>query len=102
MRCNVSSSVALQPLHAGEGSIDATSPSHTASGATISDLKKCTYVQYIMISIAIKVQKKLCSIAPSDKTCLSVLLDRIRRCLPVNAAVCGNRHFIGVLDSAER
>src|SRR5687767_5886950 len=55
----------------------------------------------VMFSVVIKVQKKLCSIAPGDKTRPSVLLDRTRRCLPANVAVCGNTHSIGVLDSAE-
>jgi hypothetical protein len=41
--------------------------SYPPSGAAISDLKTCTCVQHIMVSVAIKVQKKLCSIAPDDK-----------------------------------
>ena len=69
---------------------------------TISDLKKCTCVQYTMLLVIIKVQKKLCSIASGDETRPSVLLDRTRRCLPANVAVSGNTHSIGVLDSAER
>jgi hypothetical protein len=40
--------------------------------------------------MVIKVQKKLCSIAPSDKTPPSVVLDRSQRHLLANIAMGGN------------
>jgi len=52
--------------------------------------------------MAIKVQKKLCSIAPSDKTLPSVVLDRSQRHLLANTAMGGNMCPIGVLDGWER
>jgi hypothetical protein len=82
--------------------VDATCPLHLLSGPTIPSFDKCTSVQYSMRPMAIKVQKKLCSIAPSDKTLPSVVLDRSQRHLLANTAMGGNRCPIGVLDGWER
>jgi hypothetical protein len=71
-------------------------------------LHKCPYVEYnhtcrtLMLSITIKVQQKLCSMAPSHKTRPSVMLDRLQRHLLVNIAVGGNMCPIEVLDGWER
>ena len=82
--------------------VDATCPSHLLSGPTIPSFDKCTSVQCSMRPMAIKVQKKLCSIAPSDKTPPSVVLDRSQRHLLANTAMGGNMCPIGVLDGWER
>jgi hypothetical protein len=103
MQCNFSLSgrtatvVMLRRDH-----VDATCPSHLLSGPTIPSFDKCTSVQYSMRPMAIKVQKKLCSIAPSDKTPPSVVLDRSQRHLLANTAVGDNTRSIGVLDGWER
>ena len=82
--------------------VDATCPSPLLSGSPIPSFDKCTSVQYSMRLMVRKVQKKLCSIAPSDKTPPSVVLDRSQRHLLANTAMGGNRRPIGVLDGWER